>query len=264
MRSRDGVRLPGMVLRRSWYLPGAIQREHQHYAGSLTLVLRGELVEQARHREETARPLSVVVKPPGTRHANRFGPQGACLLQLQFDPDAAGPAPDWCWGEWRWVHGGEIARRFVSVLAAGEASVDGELESRILELIAEVSAAREAERGVPGGSSPPESAPGWLRDARARLALEFATPVRVSELARDAGVHPVSFARAFRRHYGVPATVFARNRRVAAAAEELSQREHDLADIAYLTGFADQAHFCRVFKRATGLTPTRYRALAAS
>jgi AraC-like DNA-binding protein len=34
-----------------------------------------------------------------------------------------------------------------------------------------------------------------------------------------------------------------------------------LVEVAYDTGFADQAHFSRAFKSAFGLTPTRYRAL---
>jgi AraC-like DNA-binding protein len=37
-----------------------------------------------------------------------------------------------------------------------------------------------------------------------------------------------------------------------------------LADVAAEAGFADQAHFTRMFKAALGLTPARYRALAAA
>jgi AraC-like DNA-binding protein len=36
-----------------------------------------------------------------------------------------------------------------------------------------------------------------------------------------------------------------------------------LAEVADEVGFADQAHFTRVFKAASGLTPARYRALRA-
>ena len=39
--------------------------------------------------------------------------------------------------------------------------------------------------------------------------------------------------------------------------------EHALVDVAFDSGFADQAHFTRVFKAAFGLTPAHYRALWA-
>jgi AraC-like DNA-binding protein len=32
-------------------------------------------------------------------------------------------------------------------------------------------------------------------------------------------------------------------------------------DVALASGFADQAHFSRMFKRAVGVSPARYRAL---
>jgi AraC family transcriptional regulator len=254
-----------MVIRQSWYPPRTIQPVHEHEAGALTLVVRGGLVEESGRREESAEPLSLVVKPPGTRHSNRFGPDGAHLLQILFDTRHGGPVPGSTWGHWRWIHGGAAARRFLAVLEMSAAATSGhdELASRVVELIAEIMPGPDREtRRTPWAAE--ATAPVWLREACARLVHDLSSPVRVSELAREAGVHPVSFARAFRRHYGVPATSFARRRRVAAAAGELSRCEHDLADIAYLTGFADQAHFCRVFKSATGLTPARYRALTAS
>jgi AraC-like DNA-binding protein len=44
-------------------------------------------------------------------------------------------------------------------------------------------------------------------------------------------------------------------------ARQRIHRECPLADVACEAGFADQAHFTRVFKSAFGLTPARYRAL---
>ena len=46
-------------------------------------------------------------------------------------------------------------------------------------------------------------------------------------------------------------------------AREAMLRGRPLAEVADEVGFADQAHFTRVFKAASGLTPARYRALRA-
>jgi AraC-like DNA-binding protein len=44
------------------------------------------------------------------------------------------------------------------------------------------------------------------------------------------------------------------------AAESLLRSDrHNLADVAFLTGFSDQTAFTRAFKRWTGTTPAAYR-----
>jgi AraC-like DNA-binding protein len=47
--------------------------------------------------------------------------------------------------------------------------------------------------------------------------------------------------------------------RVAAASQALTHGSQSLAEIGYVCGFADQAHFTREFKRHAGLTPLKYR-----
>jgi AraC-like DNA-binding protein len=39
----------------------------------------------------------------------------------------------------------------------------------------------------------------------------------------------------------------------------LLHSEAPLAEVGFLCGFSDQAHFTRAFKRQVGLTPARYR-----
>lgn len=47
--------------------------------------------------------------------------------------------------------------------------------------------------------------------------------------------------------------------RVAAASQALTHGRQSLAEIGYVCGFADQAHFTREFKRHAGLTPLKFR-----
>ena len=48
--------------------------------------------------------------------------------------------------------------------------------------------------------------------------------------------------------------------RVARACQLLAERDRSLAEVAIATGFADQPHFSRVFRRLAGTTPGRFRA----
>ncbi|HEY7818875.1 MAG TPA: helix-turn-helix transcriptional regulator [Vicinamibacteria bacterium] len=52
---------------------------------------------------------------------------------------------------------------------------------------------------------------------------------------------------------------YARRLRVERACREILKGEQTLADIALEAGFADQAHFTRVFKRFLGVPPGAFR-----
>jgi AraC-like DNA-binding protein len=67
------------------------------------------------------------------------------------------------------------------------------------------------------------------------------------------------FARSFKATMGLTPHHFVINRRQDRAVELLSISSESLADIATLCGFSDQSHFCRVFKRALGLSPGTWR-----
>ncbi|RIX68385.1 helix-turn-helix transcriptional regulator, partial [Acidovorax cavernicola] len=76
----------------------------------------------------------------------------------------------------------------------------------------------------------------------------------LAELARVAGMGRYQLIRAFRAATGMTPHAWQLNRRVNLARERLRAGE-GLADVAYRLGFADQAHFQRVFKAHAGITP---------
>jgi AraC family transcriptional regulator len=92
-------------------------------------------------------------------------------------------------------------------------------------------------------------------EIESRLAL----PLRVSDLARVAGLSDSHFSRAFRGYFGVTVHLYITIRRVAAAQELMLSATQSLAEIALRCGMCDQAHFSRVFRRVVGETPNRWR-----
>lgn len=99
-------------------------------------------------------------------------------------------------------------------------------------------------------------------DGATPLALLEADPARAWTLARLAqalGMAPRSLQRrlaAQGRHFsGLLAQA-----RLNHAARQLAGGGSSLAEVAYLSGFADQAHFTRQLRAHTGLTPALYRA----
>jgi len=64
--------------------------------------------------------------------------------------------------------------------------------------------------------------------------------------------------RAFKKRYGMTPHVYLLNRRIQLA-RGLLRKGTAIADVALQTGFADQAHFQRIFKQFAAATPGQYR-----
>jgi AraC-like DNA-binding protein len=134
-----------------------------------------------------------------------------------------------------------------------------ERQSRITALIARL-LARHAETSIEGPSRHCE--PLAVSRARAYLHENFSDQVRLTELARTAGVTPFRLLRAFQKSTGLTPHAYQIQARVRAA-YVLLQGQAAVAEVAAATGFADQAHLTRVFKAIMGATPGQYRAALA-
>lgn len=104
-----------------------------------------------------------------------------------------------------------------------------------------------------------QTLPRWLARVQEHLHASIENPLTLTELARDAGVHRARLSRTFRAHFGCSVGEYHRQIRVAWAASEIARNVMTLAEISVRAGFADQSHFCRVFRRGTGMTPRQYR-----
>lgn len=102
--------------------------------------------------------------------------------------------------------------------------------------------------------------PRWLSQVIELLRARFHEPITLSEMAAAAGVHPVHLAREFRRFERCTVGEYIRRLRIERACNKLSSSNESIAAIAAGTGFYDQSHFGRIFKRVVGMTPIEYRA----
>lgn len=99
-----------------------------------------------------------------------------------------------------------------------------------------------------------------LKRARQYLDAQKTRVVRSSELEAATGLTRYDLARQFRITCGTSPYRYLLMRRLDFAREQLAQGRSPV-EIALDAGFADQAHFSRMFKDALGITPARYRAL---
>ncbi|MCK8495765.1 MULTISPECIES: chromate resistance protein ChrB domain-containing protein [Spirosoma] len=82
----------------------------------------------------------------------------------------------------------------------------------------------------------------------------------LSTVAQSLQVNPTYLSRAFAQYFdNLTFGDYIRKLRIEKAIQLLETTSHSLSEIAYLTGFSDQSHFTRIFKKMMGQNPSQYR-----
>jgi AraC family transcriptional regulator len=102
-------------------------------------------------------------------------------------------------------------------------------------------------------------APSILRRCIEFMDAHLEDDLRLSELAREAGMSASHFIRSFRQSTGKTPYQFLLDRRVERAQYLMRDHRSSLTEVALASGFADQHHLARVFRRITRVTPSSYR-----
>jgi AraC-like DNA-binding protein len=145
----------------------------------------------------------------------------------------------------------EIVQRFRRLHDALASGGPLEQDERLRELAGTVFGGR----AVSPVASPASAA---LMRARDYIAANLERGIGLDEVAAVADLTPWHFARAFRARFGLPPHRFQLGLRIDHARRMLAAGIGG-GEVAQRTGFADQSHFIRCFKRVTGMTPGRIR-----
>ena len=234
---------------------------HSHPHATITIVLGGGYHETIGGVTHQLPSMSVVIKPAHTLHANRVDRRGARCLLLEFTADGAadmGAITDVLETP-RVTHlvcGGQLALKTLAILEkqVNETGILA-LESLTMELTALIG----SETRTLNANEP------TTRLRRVREQLEESTDVRLGDLAKEAGCHPMHLARTFRKKYGESIGSYARRVRLTKAARAIASTEREtLSRIAMRTGYYDHSHLTHEFQTRTGMTPAEWRRLAAA
>ncbi|WP_394840971.1 AraC family transcriptional regulator [Pendulispora brunnea] len=161
---------------------------------------------------------------------------------------------------------GPILRDAVLVKGFEEVHRDSEMagpslhrEERYLEFVARLLSRHTRE---PARVAVARHEPRAVRLAREYLDQRLDQRVRLDDIAAAAGLPPFRLYRAFQRATGMSPHAYQRQARLRRATRML--REGDaIHDVAIASGFADQAHLTRSFRRIMGVTPGAYKAAFA-
>lgn len=96
--------------------------------------------------------------------------------------------------------------------------------------------------------------PQAVQVAREYLDAHFAQNISLAQLADVTGLSPFYLVRAFRQAIGLPPHAYLNQIRLEHA-KQLLLAGYPIATVAYETGFVDQSHLTKRFKRIYGVTP---------
>ena len=104
--------------------------------------------------------------------------------------------------------------------------------------------------------------PIWAKELKELIQdqLDINLSLSLKELSGELNVHPAYLSREFSKYFdNLSFGEYVRKMRIDKAIHLLQETGHALSEIAYLTGFSDQSHFTRIFKKQTGQNPSSYR-----
>jgi AraC-like DNA-binding protein len=123
---------------------------------------------------------------------------------------------------------------------------------RLLDFMTEVFETRVTREPAGAGS--------WLNRACELLAAEPGKDMEWKAVARSLGMSSERFRKLFTRVMGVPPARYRAGRVIDRACEMVARGDKLGKEIAAELGFANEQHFSRRFRQATGMTLTRFRA----
>lgn len=102
--------------------------------------------------------------------------------------------------------------------------------------------------------------PLWAKEIKELIQDHIDTNISLTEISKNLDINPTYLSREFSKYFNnLSFGEYIRKQRIEKAIEYLKGSGFSLTKIAYLTGFSDQSHFTRIFKKHTGKSPSEYK-----
>jgi hypothetical protein len=104
--------------------------------------------------------------------------------------------------------------------------------------------------------------PAWAKELKEIIQdhVDTESSFNLKQLGQMLNVHPAYLSREFSKYFDdLSFGEYMRKIRIEKSMELLHSGKYSLTEIAYLTGFSDQSHFTRIFKKHTGKNPSAFK-----
>src|SRR5882724_11992762 len=102
--------------------------------------------------------------------------------------------------------------------------------------------------------------PAWAQELKEIIQDHIDTSLSLKEISKGLEISPSYLSREFSKYFeDLSFGEYIRKQRIDKAKELMQSSNYSLTEIAYLTGFSDQSHFTRIFKKNTGQNPSAFK-----
>src|ERR1700712_4605241 len=104
--------------------------------------------------------------------------------------------------------------------------------------------------------------PEWAKELKEMIQDQMDTNMALSlqQASNELEINPAYLSREFSKYFdNLSFGDYIRKMRIEKAINLITDTDYSLTEIAYLTGFSDQSHFNRIFKKQTGQNPSLYK-----
>ncbi|WP_321962681.1 AraC family transcriptional regulator [Paraburkholderia sp. J7] len=267
---------------------------HWHEAYTIPVIEGGAECYRYRGAQHVAETGSVPVINPGELHTGSRAAEEGWSYRVMYVPidflhdlagEIAGRAQPLPWFDTEVIHDLDLAHRLSrahrlleadadwrraaavaqSSTSAGLAALSADSDAQRSDLLAVEGALLDAlstlltrygrtrEAALRHGPNDPR-----VETMKALLAADLAMPLRVADLAHAVGLSPFHATRLFTQATGLPPHAWRTQLRLQRALGPLREGA-SVADVAAASGFTDQSHFTRHFRRMFGVPPGRWQ-----
>lgn len=97
-----------------------------------------------------------------------------------------------------------------------------------------------------------------MTDIVYEISQNLTSNLTLKDIAERHDMHPVHLARKFKTETGITFIAYINELRISLAKYYFHLNDHRLNEVVHLAGFNSHSYFTKVFKKLTGLTPTKY------
>jgi len=254
-QNRRQYKLPGLTFTRCFFAKEFNSDWHRHEHSHLTLCLKGNSIEKRKKQDIPCSPGMLLLYPSDLLHRNTDYVSNSESFSIEFENA-------WC-GKFE-INNQQNCRHNIIIdplvkmkiiavmreVSQPDAQSNLCLEATVLDILHSLA-----------GSTTNTARPPWITSLYELLHDEHNTHWTLTSLSEKLNIHPVTISKCFPRFFNTTLGEYIRKIKTQQSLGDLARKSIPLEQIALKYGFADNAHFTRVFKKHTGLTPSAYRHL---